>query len=381
MPIGVVPSPSRWCADSPFRPTCAGHAGARRDPAARPSAATAAATRSSTRAVAASTVTSCRGAPVERGRCQIRGARVAAAGARQGRSRRDERCHRDASESSDYAHGRHGARSPSRSARCARGPGADQRRPVEPAAFTHSVAAVTRAELGRSYHAGCPVGPAELRLVRLRYWGFDRRAHNGSLVVDERPCRRSSRSSHACTPSASRSAACSRSPPSAAATAARWRPTTPRPSTAATRSRPGPNRWSVHAFGEAIDVNTVENPYVEGGDVRPRAGRPYLDRSRVPARDGRAPAAPSSGRSPPSAGSGAVAGPDRRTTSTSRPPAGSEYGRPRWARRSSCSPSPSCRGAGTTSPPTCRTRRSRRCTPAPASRSAPTTSRRSSRWR
>ena len=24
---------------------------------------------------------------------------------------------------------------------------------------------------------------------------------------------------------------------------------------------PGPKRWSVHAYGEAIDVNTVENPY------------------------------------------------------------------------------------------------------------------------
>ena len=24
---------------------------------------------------------------------------------------------------------------------------------------------------------------------------------------------------------------------------------------------PGPKRWSVHAYGEAIDVNDVENPY------------------------------------------------------------------------------------------------------------------------
>jgi hypothetical protein len=42
----------------------------------------------------------------------------------------------------------------------------------------------------------------------------------------------------------------------------------------------GPKRWSSHAFGTAIDVNTVENPYVQGSDVRPRAGREYLDRSR-----------------------------------------------------------------------------------------------------
>lgn len=42
---------------------------------------------------------------------------------------------------------------------------------------------------------------------------------------------------------------------------------------------PGAPRWSVHAYGQAIDVNTVENPYVEGGAVQPAAGAAFLDRS------------------------------------------------------------------------------------------------------
>ena len=42
---------------------------------------------------------------------------------------------------------------------------------------------------------------------------------------------------------------------------------------------PGPKRWSAHAYGEAIDVNTIENPYLEGGRVLPPAGRAYVDRS------------------------------------------------------------------------------------------------------
>ena len=37
----------------------------------------------------------------------------------------------------------------------------------------------------------------------------------------------------------------------------------------------------MHAYGEAIDVNPVENPYLEGGRVLPPAGARYLDRSRV----------------------------------------------------------------------------------------------------
>jgi hypothetical protein len=44
---------------------------------------------------------------------------------------------------------------------------------------------------------------------------------------------------------------------------------------------PGPPQWSVHAFGEAIDVNTVENPYTEGGTVMPAAGAAFLDRADV----------------------------------------------------------------------------------------------------
>jgi hypothetical protein len=42
----------------------------------------------------------------------------------------------------------------------------------------------------------------------------------------------------------------------------------------------GTTRWSMHAYGEAIDVNPVENPYVRGSAVSPPAGRAYLDRAR-----------------------------------------------------------------------------------------------------
>ena len=43
----------------------------------------------------------------------------------------------------------------------------------------------------------------------------------------------------------------------------------------------GPKTWSMHAFGEAIDINTVENPYTLDGTVRPPSGKPYTNRSRV----------------------------------------------------------------------------------------------------
>jgi D-alanyl-D-alanine carboxypeptidase len=42
----------------------------------------------------------------------------------------------------------------------------------------------------------------------------------------------------------------------------------------------GTSRWSMHAYGLAIDINPIENPYVAGDHVSPPAGRPFADRSR-----------------------------------------------------------------------------------------------------
>ena len=43
----------------------------------------------------------------------------------------------------------------------------------------------------------------------------------------------------------------------------------------------GTGSWSEHAYGEAIDLNPIENPYVGCGMSRERASRPYLNRSRL----------------------------------------------------------------------------------------------------
>ena len=147
--------------------------------------------------------------------------------------------------------------------------------------FTNSVSRVTAAQLPHSWHPGCPVSPVRLRRVRLTYWGFDHRTHTGSVVANEDAVsdlvRVFSRLYAARFP------------------IRRLRPidayggtderSLEADNTAAFNCRyvigPGPRRWSVHAYGKAVDVNPVENPYLEGGRVHPRAGRAYLDRRRV----------------------------------------------------------------------------------------------------
>ena len=144
-------------------------------------------------------------------------------------------------------------------------------------AFTGSVEPVRWADLRFSYRAGCPVGPSELRTVAVSHWGFDGKPHVGRIVVAKRVA-----------------------PALVSVFRTLWQAKFPirrlRPVSAYRGSDDasmaadntsgfncrfvgGTSRWSMHAYGEAIDVNPVENPYVRGSTVSPPAGRAYLDRS------------------------------------------------------------------------------------------------------
>jgi D-alanyl-D-alanine carboxypeptidase len=146
--------------------------------------------------------------------------------------------------------------------------------------FHAHVAPVTAVQLGRSWHAGCPVGAPDLRKLTVDYVGFDGRAHVGTLVVNRRVTRDVVHTFERLY--------ADRFPIRRIRPIARYGGSDARSMAADNTSAfncryavaPGPKRWSVHAYGEAIDVNTIENPYVEAGRVLPAAGRAYLERSR-----------------------------------------------------------------------------------------------------
>ena len=144
--------------------------------------------------------------------------------------------------------------------------------------FAAAVEPVRWEDLRHSYRAGCPVPPPQLRSVRVSHWGFDGRPHVGRVVVAKRvapglvtvfrmlwqarfPIRRLRPvSAYHGSDDASMAA----------------------DNTSAFNCRvvAGTSRWSLHAYGEAIDVNPVENPYLRGSTVSPPAGRAYVDRDR-----------------------------------------------------------------------------------------------------
>lgn len=46
------------------------------------------------------------------------------------------------------------------------------------------------------------------------------------------------------------------------------------------RMVPGTNRLSRHAFGMAVDVNPLQNPFVKGARIRPATAKDYVDRTK-----------------------------------------------------------------------------------------------------
>jgi hypothetical protein len=118
-----------------------------------------------------------------------------------------------------------------------------------------------------------------LRRIRLTYWGFDGRLHRGALIVAAK-----------ITGDVERVFArlyAERFPIRRMTPIDRFGGSDDRSMTADNTSAfncryavaAGPRRWSAHAYGEAVDVNPVENPYLEGGRALPPAGRRYLDRA------------------------------------------------------------------------------------------------------
>ena len=147
--------------------------------------------------------------------------------------------------------------------------------PVGPA-----VVPVTAADLGASWRPGCPVDPADLRRVELDYLGFDGRVHRGALIVHR---------NLADDVIAIFADLLRQGYPIAAMRTVEQYPGADdelsmrdnNTSAFNCRSLPGSTQWSLHAYGRAVDVNPLINPFItKGGDLQPATASAYLDRTR-----------------------------------------------------------------------------------------------------
>ena len=142
------------------------------------------------------------------------------------------------------------------------------------------VTTVDAAELGQSWAPGCPVGPEQLRRVTVSHLGLDNNTHRGELIVHRDvvdqviaifadlhrigyPIEKMRNVAH--YPGADDEASMRDNNTSAFNC----------------RRIPGSGNWALHAYGRAIDVNPLLNPYLDGDGVQPGNAEVFLDRDRI----------------------------------------------------------------------------------------------------
>jgi hypothetical protein len=144
---------------------------------------------------------------------------------------------------------------------------------------TGPITPALRQRMGRTYQPNCPVGLDQLRYLRLTFRGFDGKAHTGELVVAAKVSGQ--------VVAIFRDLFALGFPieqmtlPTTGDVDAR--PTGDGNTTAGfvCRAARGQTRFSAHAYGLAIDVNSFTNPYRKGALVLPELASAYTDRTWV----------------------------------------------------------------------------------------------------
>jgi hypothetical protein len=132
--------------------------------------------------------------------------------------------------------------------------------PAGPRPFSSKIDKVTRATVKHSWHPGCPVGVGDLRLIKMTYWGMDKKPHDGELVVNEDVASKIVKVFHKLYDE--------RYPIRRMELVDKYGGSdfksieADNTSAFNCRNATGASSWSQHAYGHAVDVNTCENPYV-----------------------------------------------------------------------------------------------------------------------
>ena len=146
---------------------------------------------------------------------------------------------------------------------------------------SHITPAVRARMVGSSWHSGCPVPIRKLRIVRVSIHKFDGSARRGRMIIHRREAHDVVTVMHKLW----RQGYPIRRMRLIDAYGAKDGRSMRHDNTSAFNCRyvSGTTSWSMHAYGLAIDLNPVENPYVSGTHVSPKNGAEYADRCCHPA--------------------------------------------------------------------------------------------------
>lgn len=144
-------------------------------------------------------------------------------------------------------------------------------------AFSAKVSPVTPADLGSSWREGCPVDPDQLRSLKVTHLNFDGGVSTGELVVNARDVgdlETVFRALYEARYPVERMV-----PVQAYGSDDIASMEDNNTSVFNCRAVTGGTGWSRHAFGVALDINPLVNPYVTSTAVLPAEGAQYVDRT------------------------------------------------------------------------------------------------------
>jgi hypothetical protein len=148
-----------------------------------------------------------------------------------------------------------------------------------PVTFSSSVGPVSAVQLSASWRPGCPLPVDQLRAIDATYWGFDGRVHRGRIVVGAAQV--AAVTSVLLDLFAARYQIHQMEPVDVYGGSDDASVLADNTSGFNCRLATGGTGWSEHAFGRAIDLNPLENPYVHGTTVLPPQSARFLDRTRT----------------------------------------------------------------------------------------------------
>jgi len=154
--------------------------------------------------------------------------------------------------------------------------------PTASAAFQVSVRALTTAQRNAMtpsvWRKGCPVSLDQLRAVRATHHGYDGSDHTGTLIVNKDVA---STMATVLRRLYAAGVPIRKMKPIEAYGGDDWKSIEDDNTSAFNcRAATGSSNWSNHAYGRAIDINPIENPYVtSGGSVAHKASVKFVTRT------------------------------------------------------------------------------------------------------
>ncbi len=128
-----------------------------------------------------------------------------------------------------------------------------------------------------TWQPGCPVSLEDLAYVKLSYWGFDNKSHIGTLIIHKKLAKEVVNIFHELY---NNKYPIERMEPLEAFKGEMKAAMAANNTSGFICQKNEDGSYFSHSYGNAIDINSLLNPYIKGHQIFPANGRAYLNRNK-----------------------------------------------------------------------------------------------------